>query len=108
MYESPIKVFQKQLESHLEEDVLKAVMSYNVVVDKEELLRALKYDRDSYYRGYEDGIAAAERHGKWQFTDLRQIGPSCSRCGYITVTGLHNYCPVCGAKMDGGAENETD
>jgi hypothetical protein len=30
-----------------------------VTVDKDELLRALKYDRDQYNRGFNDGIMAA-------------------------------------------------
>ena len=31
----------------------------------------------------------------------------CSRCDFGTIA-RHNYCPRCGAKMDGGADNEAD
>jgi len=33
----------------------------------------------------------------------------CSLCGYlIDIRQEFNYCPNCGAKMDGGAADETD
>lgn len=52
-------------------------------------------------------------HGRWEqcFEDWRkQIeGDECSACGFqhygVSVSHYH-YCPNCGAKMDGGEENE--
>ena len=49
-------------------------------------------------------------HGEWialdrteMFTELK-----CSHCGHLMLTGANslypNYCPNCGAKMDGGKE----
>lgn len=36
------------------------------------------------------------KHGRW-------VCGCCDQCGYILhSTGLTNYCPNCGAKMDGG------
>lgn len=58
-YESPITVFQKQIEMKIEEEILKAVCETGVVVDKEELLKALKYDREQYEKGYADGKTAS-------------------------------------------------
>lgn len=55
MYESPIHVFQGQLQMQLEGEVLKAVQRIHVDVDKEELIRALIYDRDQYSKGFRDG-----------------------------------------------------
>lgn len=62
MYESPIKIIQEQWQAQMEGAILKAVCRYGIYVDKkEELLKALKYDRDQYRKGYEDGLNA----NKW-------------------------------------------
>ena len=47
------------------------------------------------------------RHGRWiEFeTDATPRRNRCSECGYITnpwLAHVYNYCPNCGAKMDGG------
>lgn len=43
-------------------------------------------------------------HGKWKSEATRkpflQILYMCSKCGYL-VDRVSNYCPNCGAKMDG-------
>lgn len=46
------------------------------------------------------------RHGKWYNPNPpgRSDGIMCSLCGYDSI-GLYNYCPNCGAKME-GAEHE--
>ena len=49
------------------------------------------------------------RHGEWKHTDLANhwLGKDeCSECGYHTTDrddlAHYNYCPRCGARMDGG------
>ena len=54
MYKSPIRVIYGQMQTKMEGDVLKAVQSYHINVDRDELIRALKYDRDQYKKGYAD------------------------------------------------------
>ena len=54
MYESPIKVFQSNLEMQLEGEIINAVQRMNVTVDKDELIRALHYDREQYQKGFDD------------------------------------------------------
>ena len=44
------------------------------------------------------------RHGEWRYGDKYK---TCSLCGATTLmyssgTAYWNYCPNCGAKMDGG------
>ena len=56
MYKSPIEVYQSEMESFLEGEILKAVQKVGVMVEKEELLRALQYDREQYYRGYNAAV----------------------------------------------------
>lgn len=55
MYKSPIDIIYGQMETQLEGTVLKAIQNVGVNVDKEELIRALKYDREQYEKGFEDG-----------------------------------------------------
>lgn len=53
-YQSPIEVIQTQLRNQIEGEIYKAVMNVGVNVDKEELLKALQYDREQYQKGYKD------------------------------------------------------
>ena len=53
MYESPIKVIQGELETQLEGEILKAVHRVGVTVDRDELIRALRYDREQYQKGFD-------------------------------------------------------
>ena len=61
MYEYPIKIIYGQMQTQLEGDILKAVMRTDIQVDKEELIRALQYDRDQYERGFADGYMNAQQ-----------------------------------------------
>jgi hypothetical protein len=60
MYESPITKICANIihEQTLQEEdmVFKAIQKCNIEVNKEELIKALKYDRNQYNKGYEDGI----------------------------------------------------
>ena len=61
-YKSPIEVIYKDMEAKLEEDVYRAVLSYGIRVDREELIKALKHHKVQYDKGYADG-KAEERKG---------------------------------------------
>lgn len=54
-YQSPVEVIYQGFETKLEGDIMEAIYSYGVDVDKDELIKALKYDRDQYRKGFEDG-----------------------------------------------------
>lgn len=53
-WESPIHVTQKDIELTLENEVLTAIHRVGIDIDKEELVKALTYDRDQYFKGYKD------------------------------------------------------
>lgn len=59
MYQSPIEVIYSQVRTQIVEEeerqILKAVHEVGVDVDREELIKALKYDRHQYKKGFEDG-----------------------------------------------------
>lgn len=55
-YESPVKLFigeiKHQVDEKMEEACYTAVIEYFPHVDRAELLRALRYDRQQYEQGY--------------------------------------------------------
>ena len=59
MYESPINIIISKLCTKLESDCLKSVQRYGFDVDKEELAKALNYDRKQYEKGHTDGYNKA-------------------------------------------------
>ena len=76
MYESPIKITYSEPEAielasiaerigqgvaaQQEEFIYGAIAKIGVTVDKDELLKALKYDRDQYEKGYAAGRASRD------------------------------------------------
>jgi hypothetical protein len=55
-YESPITIITGQMKYEIENEIYRAVQEVGVSVDKEELIKALLYDREQYVKGYTDGI----------------------------------------------------
>lgn len=54
-YDSPIRTIASQIELTMEGEILKACQRVGVNVDKDELVKALQYDRKQYEKGYKDG-----------------------------------------------------
>ena len=111
MWESPIYVYT---EDDITRKITKEVEGYIITetkkvvpyINKEELLKALEYDRNQYEKGYADGRESAIKHGHWINKGFEPT--RCSVCG-ITVDAINGipwaiksfkYCPYCGAKMD--------
>ena len=57
-YESPIKVIMGNMRMEQEDNIFKAVQEYGVDVNKDELIKALQYDREQYEKGYINGYNA--------------------------------------------------
>ena len=60
MYDPIVKIYEdaaSQFNMHIENEVFSIIKRYNIDVDKDELIRALDYDRKQYAVGYSDGIA---------------------------------------------------
>lgn len=56
LYKGPIQIVQEQIssiESQLENETLKVIHKYGIYVDKDELIKALKYDRQQYDKGFD-------------------------------------------------------
>lgn len=60
-YKSPVELFIEETRIERENEIYKAIQRVGVNVDKDELIKALAYDRDQYYKGYLDGYNA----NKW-------------------------------------------
>lgn len=58
MYESPIREVYSTVQKQIEENIYKAVVACDVHVEKEELIKALAYDRDQYVKGHTDALAS--------------------------------------------------
>ena len=58
-YQSPIELIHQGWETKVENDIFEAILNYGINVDKDELIKALKYDRDQYEKGYVDGCRGA-------------------------------------------------
>lgn len=72
-YDSPIEIvkkMQEQYETDIVNNVLKCVQSYGINVDKDELIKALKYDRQQYEKGYKDG---AKEFVEWYKVHLNDL-----------------------------------
>lgn len=59
MYNSPIEKIYGELQTQMVQEeenmVMKAIREVGINVDKEELIKALQYDRNQYTKGYDDG-----------------------------------------------------
>ena len=55
-YRSPIEIIYDDFQTKFENDVVSTCRNIGINVDKDELLRALKYDRDQFDKGYKNGF----------------------------------------------------
>jgi flagellar biosynthesis/type III secretory pathway protein FliH len=76
MYENPIEMIQRTINEKMkqEEDryVYEIEQQVGFHIDKQELIRALNYDRDQYNQGYIDGKAVGYELGYQQA--LQEMG----------------------------------
>ena len=54
VYDSPIKMIVGEIETKMEADTMSVIQRYGIDVDKDELIKALNYDRKQYEKGYAD------------------------------------------------------
>ena len=105
-WKSPVEIMMGEMETKLENDTMTAIQRYNICVDKDELVKALNYDRDQFKKGYISG--KTEKQSRWVLDDITGI-LDCEKCGRqapIDITSgefAHSpFCPWCGSFMLGG------
>ena len=113
-YKSPIESFSyidqiiECVKDEFDNNVYKAVLRTGVQVDKDELIRALRYDRNQYLKGYCDAKAEYDRgSARWSYSYFYDIVGhnrflTCSNCNTTFETSKpieYLFCPRCGARM---------
>lgn len=106
MYESPInviygKITDQVLKEKDETMMLEIRQAIGYAVDKDELIKALQYDRHQYEKGYSDAVANLQKTGRWidEWVGCCICLNRCSNC-LQDFTMESKYCPNCGAKME--------
>ena len=110
MYQSPIEIIMGDIQSkiieHQEKMTMEMVRDIGIKVDKDELVKALQYDREQYSKGYSDAIK--ETKGEWlRMSDLPEKDDDryqCSRCGNVVhykskmdLYTFNSWCGRCGS-----------
>lgn len=99
MYESPINLFIRDIASEvdkqIEATVVTAIQKIGIDVDKDELVKALNYDRKQYGEGYEDGYMDGEITGRKDVVEeltekLTKLLSADSP--YVFYDNDHGYC----------------
>lgn len=126
MYKPIIEVIDQMPQYIHDRDkyIMEAVLQTEIKVDKQELIRALNYDRGQYEKGYKDG-ATSDRKAHWittpeeyyavaaekgkRYEDTEYFYPddhmACSGClsrfRHMKIEGVEDwkFCPVCGADI---------
>lgn len=83
-YKSPIEIIYGEMTNKLENEVFTAVQNIGINIDKDELIKALQYDRNQYEIGYADAMLNAVPVVR------------CKDCKYmehaINGKGEHGFC----------------
>ena len=66
MYKSPIKIITGQIKTNYEDAIYRAVQNVGINIDREELLKALEYDRGQFEKGFKEG----EKYVLWHLKNL--------------------------------------
>lgn len=90
-YESPIKIIMQEMQAQRENQVYQAIQNIGVDVDKEELLKALSYDRNQYEKGYraaKSEIVHCKDCKHLRFSDMYGV---CSQA-HMRLVRLNDFC----------------
>lgn len=88
MYESPIEIIYGQFQTQLDGDIFRAVQKAGILVNKEELTKALQYDRDQYAKGRRDGIREYAERLKDNLWDLLTLSDEDGIDDYVHMEEL--------------------
>ena len=100
-YQSPIEIIYGDLKLKTENEIVRAVQQVGINVDKEELLKALAYDRHMYERGRRDRdseIVRCKDCSNWipgYITDDDDfVLPKCGKYPQVVGHSADDYCSL--------------
>lgn len=93
-YQSPIDVIMGQMNISCENEICKAVQNIGINVDKNELLKALQYDRGQYQKGYADRDSEIVRCKNCKHYRINTVYPGTNMImTYCAKTGITESNP---------------
>lgn len=94
MYKSPVTITYdavhdviSKMEVNTDERIYKAILNVGITVDKEELIKAIEYDRHQYEAGYADG----KEDGKPRWIPVSERLPEDRRTVLVTAYWHETY-----------------
>lgn len=110
-----INIYMQDVSAKIEEETLGVIKKMGVDVNKEELIKALNYDRQQYEKGYEDGKKDADRSAPKTYKEWVEL--ECKFCrshergdtlyesadwdcgiGFDYIRDI-KFCPLCGREL---------
>lgn len=86
MYKSPIELLTAEIQAKLEDGVVDLLKHIDINVDKDELIRALRYDRKQYDNGFSDGRLAG--------LDEQYAMPGLSGARIVSIAAKASHLPA--------------
>lgn len=91
-WESPVNVFSYDISNSIKENVDGAIIveierQLGVEINKDELIKAMNYDRDQYNKGYQDGL----KSNALRWIPCKERLPESDDYGTVLVTGKMKY-----------------
>lgn len=93
-YEAPIKIIMQEMQAQRKNQVYQAIQNIGVDVDKEELLKALSYDRNQYEKGYRAAKSEIVRckDCKYYTMNTEILGNVCNRLFTVFPMESDDFC----------------
>jgi hypothetical protein len=94
-YQSPVDLIVSEMNMKLDGTIFKAVQNVGVNVDRDELIKALQYDRQQYQKGYADRDAEIVRCKDckwWHKSETHNGYGDCGQANGITLKSSDWFC----------------
>ena len=105
MWESPIRIIEENLQTQIKDEVFSAIRRAGFDIDKDELIKALNYDRGQYEKGFRDGYAKAKsdiiRCKDCKYHRYEGPIPCCTKIDYGYGWTDDDFCSYAERREDG-------